>query len=69
MSVQIAVLIDEKDRRLGKLAVIPACFVIRHAGATFVRTDKGVKLHHSHRAIAVVFQQTEVFVRDRLEPI
>lgn len=67
--MQIAVLIDDTDRRLGKLQVPPSCHVIRYGGATFVRTPKGVKLHHSHRAIAVVFDQTEVYVRERLEAI
>jgi hypothetical protein len=64
-----AVLIDETDRRIGKLMVGPACFVIRHQDATFVRTDKVVRLHHSHRAMAVIFEQTEVYVRERLESI
>lgn len=67
--MKIAVLIDEADRRIGKLTVGPACFVIQHGGATFVRTERAVKLHHTHRAIAVVFEQTEVYVRERLEAI
>lgn len=69
MGAEIAVLIDERDKRLGKVTVTSACHVIQHDGATFVRTPKGVKLHHSHRAIAVVFEQTEVYVRERLEAI
>ncbi len=64
-----AVLIDERDRRLGRLMVPPTCFVIVHDGATFVRTDKGVKLHHSHRALAVVFEETTPYVRTRLDPL
>lgn len=66
---RIAVLVDESDTRLGKLTVAPSCFVIRYQDRTFVRTDKAVKLHHSHRATAVVFEETEPFVRTRLEPI
>lgn len=69
MGVEIAVLINERDQRLGKLVVAPIVHVIRHQGATFVRTSKGVRLHHSHRAIAVVFEQTEVYVREKLEAI
>lgn len=65
----IAVLVDERDRRIGKLVVAPACLVIQHKDATFVRTDKAVRLHHSHRALAVVFDQTEVYVREKLEAI
>lgn len=38
-------------------------------GAIFVRTDKVVRIHHSHRAMAVVFEQADVYVRDRLEAI
>lgn len=67
--MRVAVLIDERERRLGKLTVGPACFVIRHGDATFVRTDKVVRLHHSHRAMAVIFEETPIYVRDRLEQI
>lgn len=67
--MRTAVLIDERDRRIGKLTVGEACFVIQHRDATFIRTEKAVRLHHSHRALAVVFEQTEVYVRDRLEEI
>lgn len=67
--MRVAVLIDERDRRLGKLQVSESCFVIRHNDAVFVRTAKAVKLHHSHRVTAVVFEQTEVYVRDRLEAV
>lgn len=66
--MRTAVLIDERDRRVGKLPVADSCFVIRHQGSYFVRTDKGVRLHHSHRALAVVFEQTDVYVRDKVEP-
>ena len=67
--MRIAVLIDEKDNRIGKLTVPESCFVILHKEATFYRTEKTVRLHHSHRSTAVVFEQTEPFVRDRLEAI
>ena len=66
---QIAVLIDERDKRIGKLPVNPACRVIRHRDSFFVRTDRGVRLHHSHRAIAVVFEEVDVYVRETLEPV
>lgn len=69
MTMRPAVLVDEADNRIGKLMVGPACFVIRHRDAVFVRTDKAVKIHHSHRALAVVFEQTEMYVRDKLEAI
>jgi hypothetical protein len=67
--MRVAVLIDEKDNRIGKLTVPDACFVIRHKEATFYRTDKTVRLHHSHRSTAVAFEETQPFVRDRLEAI
>jgi hypothetical protein len=67
--MRLAVLIDERDRRLGKVQVPESCFVILHHTAVYIRTDKVVRLHHSHRAMAVVFEQTEVFVREKLEAI
>jgi hypothetical protein len=67
--MKVAVLIDEKDNRIGKLTVPESCFVILHKEATFYRTDKTVRLHHSHRSTAVVFEETQPFVRDRLEAI
>jgi hypothetical protein len=69
MTTRTAVLIDERDRRVGKIQVPEICFVIQHNGCTFVRTQKTVRLHHSHRAFAVVFDQTEVYIRERLEAI
>ena len=69
MSSQIAVLIDERDNRLGRLTVTSACQVICHEDRYFVRTAKGMKLHHSHRAIAVIFEETELYHRRRLDPI
>lgn len=69
MSSQIAVLIDERDQRIGRVAVTAHCHVICHEDRYFVRTSKGVKLHHSHRAIAVVFEETEIYHRKRIDPI
>lgn len=69
MTMRAAILIDHDDRRLGKLMVAPGCFVIRHAGATFVRTDKAVRIRPSMLTTAVVFEQTEVYVRERLESL
>ena len=65
---QLAVLIDERDRRIGKLMVPPSCHVVCHQEVVYVRTGRGVKLHPSHRAIAVVFEETEVYHRARLDP-
>lgn len=65
---QIAVLIDEKDRRIGKLMVPPSCNVICHHEVIYVRTGRGVKLNPAHRAIAVVFEETEVYHRAKLDP-
>lgn len=62
-----AVLINEADVKLGKTDVPEATFVIRHGGATFVRTAEGVRL--SGRGIGVAFRQTEVYIRERLEAI
>lgn len=69
--MKTAVLVDEVDRRIGKLQVPETCFVIQHADATFVRTEKYVRLYPRQRAggVAVIFEQTEPFVRGRLEVI
>lgn len=61
-----AVLVDERDRQIGKTSVPETTFVIKHADAIFIRTPKGVRL--SGGGIGVVFEQTEVYVRERLEP-
>lgn len=62
-----AVLIDEFDRRLGTLIVAQATTIIQHQGSFFVRTEKSVKLRPNQTALAVVFEHTDVYVRDRLE--
>ena len=67
--VQIAVLVDGRDRRLGKLRISTSCFAILHEGAIFVRTGKMVRLPPGQRTPAIVFEETEVFKRDKLEPI
>jgi hypothetical protein len=69
--VKTAVLVDELDKRIGKLQIPESCFVIQHAEATFVRTEQYVRLYPRQRSggVAVVFQQTEPFVRARLEAI
>jgi hypothetical protein len=64
-----AVLVDERDNRLGAVDVSDATLIIRHDGAFFVRTGESVRLRPSHRALAIVFEQTEIYVRERLEPI
>jgi hypothetical protein len=64
-----AVLVNERDVRLGTVDVGAATHVISHGGALFVRTEKAVKLRPAHTALAVVFDQTEAYVRDRLDPI
>lgn len=66
MTTRTAVLIDERDRQVGKTSVPEAVFIIRHGEALYVRTARGVRL--SGGGIGVVFEQTEVFVRDRLDP-
>jgi hypothetical protein len=64
-----AVLINDRDVRLGTLDVAPATTVVRYGGATFVRTGQSVKLRPAHRALVDVFVETELYVREKLEPI
>jgi hypothetical protein len=67
--MRLAVLINERDVRLGAVNISDATAVIRHGGSIFVRTGKTVKLRPNHRMLALVFEQTEIYVRDKLEPI
>lgn len=67
--MRLAVLVDESDKRLGTLTVGPSTFVISYRDAIFYRTEKVAKLHHSHRVMAIVFEQTEIFNRNHLAPI
>lgn len=69
MTARIAVLVDERDRPLGKTTVPDATFVIRHMDALYVRTDKGMRLTRAGIGMGIIFQSTEVYERDRLEPL
>lgn len=66
MKTRAAILIDERDRHIGKTMVPETVFVIQHGESLFVRTEKGVRL--SGGGIGVVFIETEPFVRQRLDP-
>lgn len=61
-----AVLIDDRDKRLGRVRVPDLTFVVQHQGEIFVRTDRGIRL--SGGGIGVIFQLTDPLVRDRLDP-
>lgn len=61
-----AILIDERDRRIGKTMVPETAFVIRHGNSLFVRTEKGIRL--SGCGIGVVFIETDPHVRQKLDP-
>lgn len=65
--MRTAVLIDERDRRLGRCAVPELTFIIRHKEALFVRTDNGVRLPSG--GIGVIFEETDVMVRERLDHV
>jgi hypothetical protein len=67
--MRTAVLIDERDRRIGKLMVPESCFVIKHNDALFVRTEKAIRPNPRLNAIAVVFEETQPFIRTKLEAI
>lgn len=64
-----AILIDERDRRLGTVDVPDATLVIRHRESIFVRTARAVKLRPNDRAFLPVFEEVEVYVRERINPI
>jgi hypothetical protein len=63
---RVAILIDEKDRRLGTVLVPERTFVIRHNESLFVRSEQGIRL--SGGGIAVAFIEQEPVVRNRLMP-
>jgi hypothetical protein len=67
--MQIAVLIDERDRRLGKVMVNSATVVIGHADRIFVRTGKSIRPNPRLNAMAVVFEEAKIYTRDKLEPL
>lgn len=66
MAARVAVLLDERDNKIGTVTVPDTISVIRHKGAIFVRTAKGLRL--SGGGIGVAFIATEVYVRDQLQP-
>lgn len=59
------VLVDERDRRLGKTQVPEATFVVVHKDAIFVRTESVIRL--SGGGIGVVFLEFDPLVRNKLE--
>ena len=67
--MRTAVLLDDSDVKLGKVAVQETTFVIRHGGSYFVRTAEGVRLTRAGCGVGVVFRETQIFIRERLEPI
>ncbi len=68
--IRRAVLIDELDRRLGTVDVPDATFVIRHDGRFFIRNPhRVVRLRPNDRATLPIFEETEVYNRERLTPI
>jgi hypothetical protein len=68
MVARTAVLLGERDEKVGKTAVPDTTFVICHQGDYFVRTAEGMRLTRGGVGVAAVFRLTEVFVRDRLDP-
>ncbi len=66
-TIRTAVLVDQRDVKLGTVKVPDATFAIQHDGAIFIRTEKGVRLGGG--AIGVVFLETEPLVREKLNPI
>lgn len=70
MTIRAAILVDLDDSRLGRVMVPDTTFVIRHNGSTFVRTDEGIRVTRQPGGhVAAIFRQTEIYVRDRLEPL
>lgn len=64
-----AILISERDVRIGKTMVPEATTVIRHGDTIFVRTQECIRLVRGGTGVGAVFRETEVIVRNALEPI
>lgn len=64
-----AILIDDRDQRVGRVQVPETAFVIQHGEDFYVRTSEVVRLSRNGPGLAAVFRITEVFVRAKLEPV
>ena len=62
--MRTVVLLDERDRPIGRAQVPELTFVIKHDDRFFVRTDKGARL--AGGGIGAVFVETEVIIRNKL---
>ena len=69
MTTQLAILLDERGERLGTTRVPPAVSVIQHNGAYFARTDMRMRPNPRLTPLAIVFDQTEPYVRNKLEKV
>lgn len=62
-----AILIDERDRRLGRTDIPDAIHIIQHGETMFIRSSEAVRL--AGGGVGVIFRVAEVFVRNKLEPV
>lgn len=65
--IRTAILIDERDRRLGACTVPDSATVIEHDGAIFVRAPQAIRL--AGGGIGVCFVEQEPIKRERLSPV
>lgn len=66
MTTRAAILVDERDRRVGRCVVPEATFVIGYRDGLFVRTEEGARL--SGGGVGVIFRETDVLMRHKLDP-
>lgn len=67
MATRTAVLIGERDERIGTTTVPDIAVVIRHDGDIYVRTTEGIRLTRGGLGVGAVFRLAEVFDRPRLQ--
>lgn len=67
MAVRTAVLVDDKDKRLGAAQVPDSTHLISHNGTVYIRTPEGIRL--GGNGIGVIFRYVEPLVRNQLRPI
>lgn len=69
MAIRTAVLINERDKRLGQASVPESAMVILHNGSYFVRSDERFRLTREGVSTGVIFRETEIYARESLRPI
>lgn len=66
-AIRTAVLVGERDERLGSVSVPEATMLIEHGGALYYRTATAIRL--SGGGVGIIFSYVEPLVREKLCPL